>query len=84
VSVVVEPSAIRLSGRCLVDDVEPLLAALLEHPERPVDVAGIQKLHLAVLQVLLAAQREVTGLPDNAFVAQHLQHLCDDRRNATR
>lgn len=74
-SVTVEADRIRLSGRCLAEDAETLLVALQEHPGLRVDIGGAQKLHLAVVQVLLAARPEIVGVPDNAFLAAHVVDL---------
>jgi hypothetical protein len=74
-SVTVESDCIRLSGRCLAEDAEALLVALQEHPGLGVDIGEVRKLHLAVLQVLLAARPRVTGTPDNAFLAAHVVDL---------
>lgn len=74
-SVAVEGDRIRLVGRCPAGDAEALLVALQDHPALAVDVAGAGKLHLAVLQVLLAAGRSVTGEPQHPFLAQHAANL---------
>lgn len=74
-SVIVESGEIRLCGRCLADDAETLLAALLNHPGTPVSIENVQKLHLAVVQVLLAAGAEVQGSPANPFLARHVVGL---------
>ena len=74
-SVIVDDSFIRLSGRCLADDAEALLQALAENPGRTVEVGGAQKLHLAVVQVLLIAGPVIEGMPDNPFLAQHVLKL---------
>ncbi|WP_380872431.1 hypothetical protein ACFB49_33670 [Sphingomonas sp. DBB INV C78] len=66
---------IRLSGRCLAEDAELLLTALREGPECVVDVDGVEKLHLAVVQILLATGRPVRGTPDNPVIAHHLSTL---------
>ncbi len=83
-SVVVDPAAIHLTGRCVIDDAEPLIAALQDHPGRPVNIAGAQKLHLAVVQVLLAARPRLIGGPDNPILRGILGISCDDRTNSTR
>lgn len=74
-SVIVDDSVIRLSGRCLADDAETLLQALADDPNRSVDVEGVQKLHLAVVQVLLTARPAIAGVPDNPFLARHVLKL---------
>ena len=74
-SVRVENGVIHLTGRCLAEDAEPLLVALQDDPARRVDVAGVHRLHLAVLQILLAARPAVNGGPDSVFLARHLINL---------
>ena len=74
-SVEVDNDVVRLSGRCLAEDAEALLVALQEGPERTVDLAGVTRLHLAVVQVLLAARRPVAGVPEQGFAARHLLNL---------
>jgi hypothetical protein len=74
-SVIVETGVIRLVGRCLPEDAEPLLAALADHSDFAIDVAAAQKLHLCVVQVLLAAGRSVLGAADNPVLARYLVDL---------
>lgn len=74
-SVRVEGDVAHLSGRCGAEDAETLLVALQEDGARTVDLEAVQRLHLAVVQVLLAARPSVRGTPANAFLAQHLIDL---------
>lgn len=74
-SVRVEDAMIQLSGRCLAEDAEALLVALRDGPEPTVDIAGATHLHLAVLQLLLAARPQIRGIPDNDFAARYLLNL---------
>lgn len=62
-SVRIDQGTILLEGRCTVGDAEELLAAMREAPGASVDMAGVLKLHMAVLQVLLALRPAVTGRP---------------------
>jgi len=62
-SVIVTGDVIALVGACLVEDAEPLLVALQADPTRSVDVAEATRLHLAVVQLLLAARPTLTGVP---------------------
>lgn len=64
--------SIRLEGDCPVEDAEQLLQLLLEHGRCPVDLGGCGRLHMAVVQVLLAARRTILGTPGNAFAAEWL------------
>lgn len=67
-SVRVGDDAIFLEGNCVVEDAEQLLAALLDCPDHVVDVAGVVKAHLAVVQLLHAAGQSIRGQSDDAFV----------------
>jgi len=74
-SVLVEEGVIQLRGRCLAEDAEALLVALQERPDRIVDLSGVTRLHLAVVQLLLAARPTVHGVPEQGFAARHLINL---------
>lgn len=74
-SVRVDQGVVHLAGRCRVEDAEALLVALQEDPTRTVDLAAVQRMHLAVAQVLLALRPPVRGTPDSPFLAQHLVNL---------
>ncbi|HKT78043.1 MAG TPA: hypothetical protein VJQ78_15015 [Sphingobium sp.] len=67
-SVIVEADRIRLVGAATVEDAEPLLAALVDHPGHPVDVADLVRAHLAVVQLLHAAGRRLSGRPEDPFL----------------
>ena len=67
-SVRVGHKAIFLEGNCVVEDAEPLLAALLDYPDHAIDVTGLVGAHLAVVQLLHAAGRSIRGQSDDAFV----------------
>ena len=56
-SVHVGKDRIMLIGIATVEDAEPLLAALLNHPDHPVDIGGLERAHFAVVQLLHAAGR---------------------------
>ena len=74
-SVRIEDEIVYLTGRCLAEDVEALLVALQDGPERTVDLAGVTRIHLAVVQILVAGRPKVQGKPDNDFAARHLLNL---------
>jgi hypothetical protein len=40
-----------------------------------VDLKNVQRLHLAVAQVLLAIRPTLNGVPDQPFLARHLANL---------
>lgn len=65
-------TAIHLEGRCLVDDAEGLLVAIQDHPAMPVDVAGAERLHMAVAQVLLALKPQLRGMVTDPFLARYI------------
>ncbi len=64
----VDSNAIRLLGSCSHDDVELLLAALPEEPDRPIDLTLATHLHGAVLQVLIRSGRRVVGEARDPFI----------------
>ncbi|WP_066798567.1 hypothetical protein [Sphingomonas soli] len=71
-SVALAGDAIRLTGNCPVEDAETLLALLQENAVASIDINDCGCLHMAVVQVLLAAARPVRGAPANAFVREWL------------
>lgn len=70
----VAESAIWLEGRCLVEDAETLHLALHDHPGWPVDVGHVERLHMAVVQVLLARRPALRGTLADPFLARYV--LC--------
>jgi hypothetical protein len=64
--------AIHLEGRCLADDAEHLLLALQAQPLLPVDVERVERLHLAVVQVLLARKPPLRGIVADPFLARYV------------
>lgn len=74
-SVRVEEGVIHLTGRCLAEDAEALLVALQEGPERIVNLAEAQRLHLAVVQLLLATRPQIRGVAGNTFLPAHVVNL---------
>lgn len=71
-SVRIADGAIVLEGRCPAQDAEDLLRALQEMPGAPVDIARVQKLHMAVLQVLAAARPSVRGQPPTGTLSHEI------------
>lgn len=69
-SVRVDADGVHLEGRCMVEDAEPLLLALQDHPGARVTVARATRLHMAVVQVLLAARAPLAGLPEGMTAAR--------------
>jgi len=52
---------IHLEGRCLVEDAEPLLVALQDHDGPTVNLEKAVRLHLAVVQILVATKPVLIG-----------------------
>lgn len=67
-SVTVEQDRIILAGAATVEDAEPLLAALLDYPTLVIDVSSLVRAHLAVVQLLHAAERPLSGAPQDIFL----------------
>ena len=79
-SVRVDNDRVCLVGNCPVEDAEALLHALQEG-SRPVDIGQAERLHTAVVQVLLVARPEVVGTPADAFLRVHLVPLLASREH---
>lgn len=67
-----ESGVVVLEGRCLAEDAEELLLVLREKPSVEVDLHGVQRMHMAVAQVLLALRPRLRGTPAQPFLAKHL------------
>jgi hypothetical protein len=74
-----EEGRIVLEGRCRIEDAETLLQALQYSPGSIVDIQQADKLHTAVVQVLLAANRPIRGISKHEFLARYeiLDHLAE-------
>jgi hypothetical protein len=70
----IDADAIHLTGPCPIEEAETLLRALHEHPGAPVDLSGLTRAHLAVVQLLLSARPRLTALPADPL----LRHLLDE------
>lgn len=71
-TVMIEQSVVRLIGSCGVEDAEPLLSAIEDDPQRPIDVSGLVRAHMAVVQLLVMARPPIEGSPDGAFLREML------------
>ena len=69
-TVSIEQGAIFLKGRCPAEDAEALLVALQDDPAMTVDITETQRLHAAVLQVLLAVAPTLRGPPADPFLRE--------------
>jgi hypothetical protein len=67
-SVRADEQTIYLEGRCRLEDAEALLTALLQAPDRPIDVSAADILHTAVIQLVLASDRRVEGEWRDSFL----------------
>jgi len=74
-SVRVEQNIIHLDGACAVGDAEPLLAALQDCARAVVDISAATRLHLAVVQLLLATRPAIRGVPSDPFLRDQILPL---------
>jgi hypothetical protein len=65
-------NVIHLEGRCLVEDAEPLLLALQDHTGLAVDLENATRLHLAIVQILMAVRPAISGTSKDPIVARFL------------
>ncbi len=68
----VKGGVIYLEGSCPVEDAEPLLVALQAAATPIIDVARLERAHLAIAQLLIAAKPKIVGKPEPAFVREKL------------
>jgi hypothetical protein len=78
-SVLLEAGKISLRDNCPVEDAEPLLTLLQNHPGCPVDIGDATNLHAAVLQILLAFRRELIGHSRDSFLQKWIVPVLADR-----
>ena len=71
---------IELKGACAVEDAEVLLQLLLDTPHAQVDWRNCQSAHLAVVQVLLAANLVPIGPPASDFLKDQVAPLMKGTR----
>jgi hypothetical protein len=76
-SIEITENVIRIVGNAPVGDAEPLLAAILEEPVRPVDLNQAAHLHSAIIQILLALQPVIVGTPSFPFFGNAVLPLLD-------
>lgn len=75
-SIRVENGVVCLEGSCLVEDAEALLIAFQEGC-RHVDLGSATRLHLAIVQLLIAFKPLVSVIPDNSFIRLQILPLFD-------
>lgn len=71
-SIAVDGDIIRLAGRCGAEEAETLLVALRDNPGTLVDLGEAQRLHLAIVQILLAVRPQLAGRPNDPFLLRHV------------
>jgi hypothetical protein len=64
---------VRLTGVVRLDEAEALCAALVGHPERVVDLSGLEQAHTAAIQALLALRPPIVGEPTSRFLREHVR-----------
>lgn len=67
-SVVIKNNRAHLEGICTLEEVEPLLNWLSEHPGGEVELGNCKNLHAAVLQTLLAGKAECKSWPTDPTI----------------
>jgi hypothetical protein len=67
-SVRLDGNVILMEGACRVEDAEPLLGSLQADMGRVVDLTGVEHLHAAVLQVLIALRPTLRGTAKDPFL----------------
>jgi hypothetical protein len=78
-SVVLDDDKVVLSGDCTVEDAEPLLILLHNHPDCPVDIDDATNLHAAVLQVLMVFKRDLIGSSRDSFLQRWVLPVLAER-----
>ena len=67
-SVSLEDNVIRIAGRCGVEEAEPFLVLLQAAPGRVVDLSRADRLHTALLQIIMALRPPLLGECGDAFL----------------
>ncbi len=68
----IDQASIALKGQCPIEDADALTQLLIESPEAVIDWRGCDRLHAAVLQVLLIARPALLGPPRGRILAEHI------------
>lgn len=74
----VQQGMIYLEGSCPVEDAEVLLVALQEITQPIIDVAKLERAHMAVAQLLTSAKPKIIGMPAAGFVREMLMPALAD------
>lgn len=67
-SVRLDGDIIRLEGACGVEEAERFLVLLQEAPGRRVDLTGVDNLHTALVQIIMALSPQLSGECGDVFV----------------
>lgn len=67
--VIFENDVARFEGQCAVEEADALSAWASDHPKAQVDLAKLEHLHAALLQVLLVFRPTVIAPPSDPFLA---------------
>ncbi|MCY0878897.1 MAG: hypothetical protein OWU84_08155 [Firmicutes bacterium] len=79
-----------LTGYVGIDEAEPLLSWAIDHPEGTVDLSGVNHLHAAVCQVLMACSVRIVAWPRDEDLARWLppsrvwQHEANAKHTASK
>jgi hypothetical protein len=65
-----DDGAVRLEGDCPIDDAEALLRYLVETPGATIDWRDCERVHTAIVGVLLASGAPLRGPPAGAFLRE--------------
>jgi hypothetical protein len=60
-------SIINISGITVPDEADTLFTLLRENLGAPVDLSGLEHLHTALLQLLMAAGSTISSYPEDSF-----------------
>ena len=76
-----EPGKFAIEGELTIYEAaefkEPMLATLVEHQEVDFDLAGVQEIDSAGLQLLILAKREAKGSGKSLKLSNHSQPVLD-------
>lgn len=76
-----EPGRFAIEGELTIYEAaefkEPMLAALAQHPEVDFDLAGVQEIDAAGLQLLILAKREAKASGHSLKLSNHSQPVLD-------
>ena len=70
-----DDGAVRLEGDCPIDDAEALLRYLVETPGATIDWRDCERVHTAIVGVLLASGAPLRGPPAGAFLRTWVEPL---------